>query len=361
MTQNFKDEAEIIATVVCGDSYFNENMEKAKADILEMVKEQNPDVFIAGPAFNAGRYGVACGTIAAAVQKELGIPAVTGMYVENPGADMFKSDVYMISTKNSAAGMRDAVKKIAPLAIKLARGEKIGSSVEEGYIPNGIRVNFFEKERGSKRAVKMLIKKLNDKPYVTEYPMPNFDRVEPNPAVKDLAHAKIALVTSGGIVPKGNPDHIESSSASHYGEYDITGVTDLTEETYETAHGGYDPVYANEDPDRVLPVDVLRDMEKEGVIGSLHHHVLCNRRKRNICSICESICSRIFTEIKSRRSRCSNPYLYLRYLYSLRCNDGKRNRKSRNSCCTYLYSHSDFYDSWCKQNRTGSCNSTSTW
>ena len=63
--------------------------------------------------------------------------------------------------------------------------------------------------------------------------------------------------------------HIESSSASHYGEYDITGVTDLTEETYETAHGGYDPVYANEDPDRVLPVDVLRDMEKEGVIGSV--------------------------------------------------------------------------------------------
>ena len=95
--------------------------------------------------------------------------------------------------------------------MKLAKGEKIGSSAEEGYIPNGVRVNFFEKERGSKRAVKMLIKKLNDKPYVTEYPMPNFDRVEPNPAVKDLAHAKIALVTSGGIVPKGNPDHIESS------------------------------------------------------------------------------------------------------------------------------------------------------
>ena len=71
---------------------------------------------------------MACGTIAAAVQEELGIPAVTGMYVENPGADMFKNDVYMISTKNSAAGMRDAVKKLAPLAVKLAKGEKIGSS-----------------------------------------------------------------------------------------------------------------------------------------------------------------------------------------------------------------------------------------
>ena len=271
LTQQFGEDAEIVATIICGDSYFNENLEKAKADILAMVKEQAPDVFVAGPAFNAGRYGVACGTIAAAVQEELGIPAVTGMYVENPGADMFKTQVYIVSTKNSAAGMRDAVKKLAPLAVKIGRGEAIGASSEEGYIPNGVRVNFFEKERGSLRAVKMLIKKLNDKPFETEFPMPDFDRVDPNPAVKDMAHAKIALVTSGGIVPKGNPDHIESSSASHYGEYDIAGVMDLTEATYETAHGGYDPVYANEDSDRVLPVDVLRDMEKEGKIGELHH------------------------------------------------------------------------------------------
>ena len=229
LTTNFKDDAEIIATIICGDSYFNENLEKAKAEILAMVKEQAPDVFIAGPAFNAGRYGVACGTIAAAVQEELGIPSLTGMYVENPGADMFKNQVYMISTKNSAAGMRDAVTKMAPLAVKLGKGEAIGASAEEGYMPNGVRVNFFEKERGSQRAVKMLLKKLAGKPFVTEFPMPDFDRVDPNPAVKDLAHAKIALVTSGGIVPKGNPDHIESSSASHYGEYDIAGVMDLTD------------------------------------------------------------------------------------------------------------------------------------
>ena len=38
LTQQFGEEAEIIATIVCGDSYFNENLDKAKADILEMVK-----------------------------------------------------------------------------------------------------------------------------------------------------------------------------------------------------------------------------------------------------------------------------------------------------------------------------------
>ena len=47
---------------------------------------------------------------------------------------------------------------------------------------------------------------------------------------------------------------------------------DLKEGEWETAHGGYDPVYANEDSDRVLPVDVLRDMEKEGRIGKLYRY-----------------------------------------------------------------------------------------
>ncbi|MGN1267419.1 MAG: glycine/betaine/sarcosine/D-proline family reductase selenoprotein B, partial [Dorea sp.] len=233
--QAFGEEAEIVATIICGDSYFNENLEEAKASILAMVKEHNPDVFVAGPAFNAGRYGVACGTVCDMIQEELGIPAVTGMYEENPGADMFKNKVYTVATKNSAAGMRGAVKYMAPLALKLAKGEKIGASCEEGYMPNGIRTNLFEKKRGSQRAVEMLLKKIAGKPYVTEYPMPSFDKVAPQPAIKDLSKATIALCTSGGIVPKGNPDHIESSNASHYGEYDITGVMDLTEETYETA------------------------------------------------------------------------------------------------------------------------------
>jgi len=159
---------------------------------------------------------------------------------------------------------------MAPLALKLAKGEAIGASIEEGYLPNGVRKNFFDEKRGSARAVDMLVKKLAGKSFVTEYPMPSFDKVDPNPAVKDITKAKIAIVTSGGTVPKGNPDHIESSSASRYGEYSIAGVMDLTDATHETAHGGYDPVYANEDSDRVIPVDVLRDMEKEGKIGELY-------------------------------------------------------------------------------------------
>lgn len=264
-------EAEITHTIVCGDSYFGENMDKASAEIMEMIKSVGADMFIAGPAFNAGRYGVACGTIATNVKNTLGIPVLTGMYVENPGVDMYKTQIYIVATKDSGAGMRDAIKKMAPLALKLARNEKIEASCVEGYIPNGVRVNLFEKECGAVRAVKMLIAKLNDKPFVTEFPMPDFDRVEPNPAILDMSKATVALCTSGGSVPKGNPDRIESSSASKYGEYDITGVNSLDGEHWETAHGGYDPVYINEDGNRCLPVDILREMEASGRIGKLHN------------------------------------------------------------------------------------------
>ena len=266
------NEAEIVATVICGDSYFNENMEEASAAILEMIKKYNPDLFIAGPAFNAGRYGVACGSVCKAVKDNMNIPVVSGMYIENPGVDMFKKDVHIVETANAATGMRQAIPAIAKLALKLAKNETIGAPAEEGYIPRGVRKNVFRSERGSKRAVDMLVAKLKGEKFETEYPMPDFDRVAPNPPVTDIKKAKIALVTSGGIVPKGNPDRIESSSASKYGKYDLTGVNDLTSETFETAHGGYDPTYANIDADRVLPVDVLRDLEKEGVIGELHRY-----------------------------------------------------------------------------------------
>lgn len=263
-------DVEIVGTVICGDSYFNENLEEASKKVIDMIASYQPDIVIAGPAFNAGRYGVACGTVCKLVMEQLDIPAVSGMYEENPGVEMFKKNAYIVKVGNSAATMRKSVPVIAKLALKLLNNEET-DPVEDNYFARN-RKNFMAADRGSKRSVDMLIKKLNNEEFKTEFPMPEFDNVEPGKPIADMTKAKIALVTSGGICPKGNPDHIESSSASKYGKYDIEGVMDLTSDAYETAHGGYDPTYANEDADRVLPVDVLRDLEKEGKIGSLHHY-----------------------------------------------------------------------------------------
>ena len=265
-------EVEIVGTVICGDTYFGENIEAASKQVLDLIKGFSPDMVIAGPAFNAGRYGVACGAVAKIVSEELNIPVVSGMYPENPGAEIYRTFAYIAETTNAATGMKKAIPVMAKLVLKLAKGEEFGTPEEEGYIPRGIRKNYFEKERGSKRAVEMLVRKIKGEPFVTEYPMPSFDRVMPNAQVKDMSKAKVALVTSGGIVPYGNPDRIESSSASKYGKYDLSKIEKLGPDNSQTAHGGYDPVYANANTNRVLPLDVMRDLVKEGVIGELHNY-----------------------------------------------------------------------------------------
>ncbi len=268
----FGDEAEVVATVICGDSYFGENTEGAKAELLDMIKKYSPDIFVAGPAFNAGRYGFACGEMAKFVEEELNIPVVSAMYGENPGVDMYKKDVHIIKTEISAADMRNAIPKMTSLVMKLAKGQEVGSPEEDGYHLRGIRVNYFHERRGSERGVDLLVKKMNGEPCQTEYPMPVFDRVEPNPAVKDMSKVKVAIVTSGGIVPQGNPDRIESSSATKYGIYDIAGLEELSAENFMTIHGGYDRAFVTENPNLVVPLDVMREMESDGVIGELANY-----------------------------------------------------------------------------------------
>jgi glycine reductase len=130
----------------------------------------------------------------------------------------------------------------------------------------------FRAATGAERAVDMLLARLRGAAFVTEYPMPRYDRVPPAPPVAHLGRARVALVTTGGIVPRGNPDRIESSNASRFGVYSLDGVDTLTAVTHQTVHGGYDPTFAAADPNRVLPVDVLREIEREGGIGALHHH-----------------------------------------------------------------------------------------
>ena len=209
--------------------------------------------------------------IAKAVEERLGIPVITAAYEENPGVDMFRKDLIIVKTGNSAASMRDVVKVLCPLIEKLAKHEEILGPDIEGYHERGIRVNYFAKERASERAIKMLVKKLKGEEFKTDLPMPKFDRVEPAKPIEDIKKAKIALVTSGGIVPTGNPDHIESSNATKYGSYSIEGMQELSPKDFTTIHGGYDRQFVMENPNLVVPLDVMREFEKAGEFGELYN------------------------------------------------------------------------------------------
>ena len=263
-------EGVVVGTIICGDNYFNEHKEESLDFIRNTIKEVKPDVVVAGPAFNAGRYGMACGELAKTVVEEFNIPVVTGMYIENPGVEICKDKAIVVSTTDSAAGMRKALPVMASIARKLAKGIELDAPAKEGYIPQGRRKTLFVDKRGSVRAIEMLLARLKGEDFETELPMPVFDQVEPAPPIKDLSKATIALCTSGGIVPQGNPDGIQSASAQKWGKYNISELDRLSAPDFYSTHGGYDTAFANDNPNRVVPLDILKEYEKEGVIGKVY-------------------------------------------------------------------------------------------
>jgi len=270
----FKDilDGEIVATIICGDNYYAENMEECRQFISKEVERIKPDLLMAGPAFNAERFGMACGDVCSFINEKYGIDTITGMYIENPAVEIYKSNTYIVETSDSAASMRKAVSKMSALANKILRKEEIGLPDEEGYIAKGIRVNVFHEKTAAERALDMLVKKLKGERYKTEIPIPVYDKVEAAKPIKNLRKAKIALLTSGGVVPYGNPDHLPAATAKFYKKYPIKDIDRFTKGNYESVHAGYDPVYANENPNRILPLDLFKELERRGEIGSLYEY-----------------------------------------------------------------------------------------
>lgn len=267
------ENAEITATIICGDNYYVENMDTVRAFIKEQLQKYQVDLFIAGPAFNAGRFGIACADACAFVKKETGIEAITGLNIENPAVEMYRKEIYILETGKSAAAMKKAIEAMSAFADKLLSGEPAGLPKQEGYFAKGQRVNVFKEKNGAERALDMLVAKLREEPFETELELSTYEKAEPAPAVGDLSQIKLALMTTGGIVPFGNPDHIPAASAKTWKKYSIEGIDALKEGSFESVHAGYDPVYANKDPNRVAPLDVLRIMEKEGKLGSLYPYL----------------------------------------------------------------------------------------
>lgn len=264
-----KDVAEIVATIVCGDNFYAENMEEGRAFLREQIKKYQPDLVIAGPAFNAGRFGIACGDVCKTA-REMGVEAITGLHEENPAVEMYRKDCYILQVAKSAAGIRKAVPLMAGFARKLLAGETIGSPKEEQYYAKGQRVNIFRQKNGAQRAVDMLLAKVSGQPYETELEISTYEKVAPSAPLADLSKAKIALCTTGGMVPMGNPDHMVAATAKFWKEYELGEAVRLEPGQWESVHAGFDPVYANTDPNRVAPYDMLKALEKEGIIGSVH-------------------------------------------------------------------------------------------
>lgn len=258
----------LVGTIICGDSHFADQPEHAAATCLDLIRPLEADVVLAGPAFNAGRYGVACGTLGELLQRELGVTVVSGMYPENPAVELYRKHIVIVQTGQSAATMRDTLRAMLTLARKLRAGETLLPDAD-GYFSQGRAMPAVADKTAAERAVDMLLAKLHGEPYQTEVVLPSFGRNAAPSPLADLRDKLVALLTDGGLVPAGNPDNIESFAATRWGTYDISGTDRLEPEAYEVSHGGYDNRYVRQDPHRLVPLDAARQMERNGQIGRL--------------------------------------------------------------------------------------------
>jgi glycine reductase len=266
LQQALGSRGEVVGTIAAGDTYVAEHEAEAAAAIGSALREADADVLVAGPAFNAGRYGLACGLACQVAQMQLGIAAVTAMHPDNPAVEPNRRLLYILPTSATATDMRRAVSALADFAVKLGSGEPVGRADAEGYLPRGFRRNEYLERTAAQRVVEMLHAKLAGRPFTTEIPIQSFDLVVPAPPLVDAEHALLALVTEAGLVPRGNPDRIRFSHATNWAAYSVEVVADRS---VEVVHGGYDASFANSDPNRVLPLDALRDLVDAGEIGGL--------------------------------------------------------------------------------------------
>lgn len=269
---NVLEGAEVSYTIICGDNYVAENKDKAFEEIIDLIKDKEFDALVAGPAFQAGRYGFACGGVCMAVKNNLNKMAVTSMHEENPGVEMFRNNLVIFEGGNSAAKMKIDMEKMGEYLNKYFAGKTLGEYKEEGFFRHKVRHQIWLEEpvTAARRGVDMLVKKLYGKEFQTELPIELKERVPIAKPIVDLTKARIALTTTGGIVPVDNPDRIQSASATRWGRYDISNMDDLKAGEFKTIHAGFDPAAADSDPDVIMPVDVMKKMLKEGVYGSLH-------------------------------------------------------------------------------------------
>jgi glycine reductase len=215
---------------------------------------------------------MSCVEVCHSVSTALEIPCVTAMHEDNPAIaayrDLADARVFCLPTSETAAGMSGALKDLAKFVTRLAGGTAIGPALQEGYISRGIRRLEKTDRTGADRAIDMLLKKINHEPFVSEVPMEEWDDTPPAPPLDNLKDRNLAVITTSGVVPWGNPDRFKTYRNTHWRKYNIAELKELEPGKWEAVHGGYNVTYMNKNPHYGMPLDALRSLESEGVIGA---------------------------------------------------------------------------------------------
>jgi glycine reductase len=114
----------------------------------------------------------------------------------------------------------------------------------------------------------MLLAKIHGRSFRTELAAVWRPPLTAAPPVLDLQACRLAVITSGGLVPRGNPDRMPTRYSRHRYEYPLPADA-LVPGEWESVHAGYHVAAVNSNPNVVVPLDALRRLVAEGAIGGL--------------------------------------------------------------------------------------------
>ena len=297
------DEAEITVTVYCGDDYFAAHRDEALASILQIARDNKIQMVVAGPAFAAGRYGFACAEVCHAASASLDLPGITGMHPENAGVEIYRQHkdrrVFNFPTADSVSGMEDALSRMAPFITRLAAGSTIGPASEEGYISHGVRQVEMVAKSSAERTIDMLLDKVSGRPFVSEIPVESLGAVSPAPPITSLSNACLALVTTSGVVAADNPDGFKVHRNTRWQKYSVANLNSMTDTRWDVRHGGYNNIYMLANPNYGVPLDVCRELEKDGIFARLYPSFYTTPGINGLISVMQSLGRDMVADMKA--------------------------------------------------------------
>ncbi|CUX46353.1 Glycine reductase complex component B subunit gamma [Clostridium sp. C105KSO13] len=177
---------------------------------------------------------------------------------------------YQEAFESFNTGKASAVAVILNIGLRLLKNEHINSAEKEGYIKRDIILNEEQPQNTADRAIEMVLKKIKGEQFTSELLPPHFDVVEPALPVASLNTVKLALISDGGLIPEANPDKLKPNGSTTWGCYNWD---ELLADKHFVIHSGYDGTWVLENPNRLFPVDVLREFQADNKIGTLHPDV----------------------------------------------------------------------------------------
>ena len=160
------DQGQVVATVICGDNYFAENIEAATREVKEL-----DGALPARPS--SCRTCVQCGAVRHRVRGRVqdgpnrtSDPGRNRHVPGKPGARPVQEETYTSLRPGILRGpWPTSSSRMTALAWKLLRGEKIGKPADEGYFPRGLLVNEVADKTGAERVMDMLLRKLRGRAF----------------------------------------------------------------------------------------------------------------------------------------------------------------------------------------------------